>query len=187
VTPLLILVLSLAAPFAQDGARERVKSAVATYVSPRTKVEERTRIVERLGAMGPASVGFIQAVADSSGPGGAFPPTRFLANEVKVDLLRRQGDERGAQAILRLRGLSGTIQAADLSLESVLDELRRQGLALMLVNPAEQDDLAFVLRGPIDPASSRFGLRFWRESPRIGLAGIAEIVACITAIRRLCI
>jgi hypothetical protein len=142
VTSFLVLALSLAVPFVQDGARERVKSAVATYVSPRTKAEDRTRIVERLGAMGLAAVGFIQSVADTSGPGGAFPPTRFLANEVKVDLLRRLGDERGAQAILKLHGMSGTIQAADVSLESILDELRRQGLGVMLVNPAEQDELA---------------------------------------------
>lgn len=142
MTYLLILALSAAAPLMQDGARERVRQAIGAYVSPRTKVEERARIVERLGAMGPASVGFIQAAADATAQGPAFLPTRYLAGEVKVDVLRRAGDEGGAQAILRLRGMSGKVDAADVSLESILDELRRQGVFQILVNPAEQDEIA---------------------------------------------
>src|SRR5688572_12101736 len=126
----------------QHGARDRVRDAIGAYVSPRTKVEDRARIVERLGAMGPASVGFIQAAADATGQGPAFLPTRYLAGEVKVDILRRAGDEAGAQAILRLRGMSGKVDAAELSLESILDELRRQGVFQILVNPAEQDEAA---------------------------------------------
>jgi hypothetical protein len=113
VTRLLIPVLIFAAPLLQEGARDRVRNAVATYISPRTKAEERTRIVERLGAMGPAAVGFIQVIGDGSGPGPAFLPTRFLAGEVKVDLLRRLGDEFGAQAILRIRALSARIDMSD--------------------------------------------------------------------------
>jgi len=35
-------------------------------------------------------------------------------------------------------------------------------------------DLAFFLRGPMTGAAGR--PRFWREAPRIGLTGIAEIV-----------
>lgn len=146
----LLILLSLAAPMMQDGARERVKTAVQTYVSPRTRPEERARIVERLGAMGPAAVGFIQEVAEASGPGLHFLPTRFLAGEVKIDLLRRQGDEAAAQAIQRLRAPTGTIDASELSLESILDVFRRQGLSQALVNPAEQDELArlrFSIRG----------------------------------------
>lgn len=139
VTASLILALILAAPPLQEVARDRVKSAISTYFSPRTKVEDRARVVERLGAMGPAVVGFIQSVADTTG--GGFPPTRFLAGEVKADLLRRLGDESGAIAILQLRSLKASLDASDQSLESILDELRRQGLARVLVNPAEQEEL----------------------------------------------
>jgi len=155
VTRLLIPVLILAVPLLQDGARDRVRNAVATYISPRTKAEERTRIVERLGAMGPAAVGFIQGIGDGSGPGPAFLPTRFLAGEVKVDLLRRLGDEFGAQAILRIRALSARIDMSDAPLESILDELRRQGLSQAMVNPAEQDEIArlrFSARAAGEPA-----------------------------------
>jgi hypothetical protein len=36
-------------------------------------------------------------------------------------------------------------------------------------------DFAFVLRGPLAGSTSRLGLRFWREAPRLGLSGIAEV------------
>lgn len=153
MTPLLILVLSLAAP-PQEAVRERVRDSIASYFSPRTKAEERARIVERLGAMGPASVGVLQDLADVQGHRAGFPPTRSLAGDVKMDLLRRLGDERGAQAILRLRSQMGSIQASELSLESILDELRRQGIGPVLVNPVEQDELAglrFTARSSGDP------------------------------------
>ena len=139
----------------QEGARDRVRQAVNSYVSPRTKVEERTRIVERLGAMGPAAVGFIQAIVDGAGPGPAYLPTRFLAGEVKVDLLRRLGDETGAQAILRIHAVMARVDMSDAPLESILDELRRQGLSQALVNPAEQDEiykLRFSARAAGEPA-----------------------------------
>lgn len=142
MTPFLILALSLLSPPCQEATKERVRNAVGTYVSPRTKPEERTRIVERLGAMGPAAVGFIQSIADDSGNRGALIPLRFLAAEVKVDLLRRLGDERGALAITAPRTLMATIEASERSLESILDDLRRQGLFAALVNPAEQEALA---------------------------------------------
>jgi hypothetical protein len=142
VTSSLLLVLLLAAPPVQDGVHERVRNAISTYFSPRTKAEDRTRIVERLGSMGPAAVRFIQAVADGMGGGGGFPPTRYLAGEVKADLLRRLGDESGAVSILQLRSLKASVEASDVSLESILDSLRRQGLARVLVNPAEQDEVA---------------------------------------------
>ena len=150
----LLILLSMAVPMMQDGARDRVKGAVQAYVSPRTRPEERTRIVERFGAMGPAAVGFIQETADSAGPGLHFLPMRFLAGEVKIDLLRRLGDEGAAQAIQKLRAPTGTIDASELSLESILDVLRRQGLGQVLVNPAEQEELAklkFSIRGSSEP------------------------------------
>lgn len=142
MTRLLILALSIVAPLMQEGARERVRSAVASYISPRTKVEERSRVVERLGSMGPVAVGFVQSFGDASGPGPTYLPTRYLAGEVKVDLLRRLGDEAGAQAVLRVRALTAKVELSDASIESILDELRRQGLSQVLVNPAEQDELA---------------------------------------------
>lgn len=142
MTSSLLLSLFLAAPPLQDGVTERVRSAVGTYFSPRTKAEDRTRVVERLAAMGPASVGFIQAVADGMGNSGGFPPIRFLAGEVKADLLRRLGDESGSVSILQLRSLKATVDASDASLETILDSLRRQGLARVLVNPAEQDEVS---------------------------------------------
>jgi hypothetical protein len=153
VKHLLLLALSIA-PLVQDGARERVRNAVASYISPRTRAEERTRIVERLGTMGPAAVGFVQAVGDGTGPGPMFLPTRFLAGEVKVDVLRRVADEDGAQAILKIRAMNGKVDLSDASLESILDELRRQGLSQVLVNPAEQDEIAklrFTVRANGEP------------------------------------
>jgi|SRR5262245_1096352 len=36
-------------------------------------------------------------------------------------------------------------------------------------------DLAFVLHGPMEQSSSRLGLQFWREAPRLGLTGVATI------------
>jgi hypothetical protein len=41
--------------------------------------------------------------------------------------------------------------------------------------PCVLADLAFRLHGPMDGSGSRLGLKFWREAPRLGLAGIAEI------------
>ena len=38
-----------------------------------------------------------------------------------------------------------------------------------------QADLGFLLRGPMQASSSRLGLQFCREAPRIGLTGTAEI------------
>jgi hypothetical protein len=150
----LLILLSMAAPMMQDGARERVKGAVQTYVSPRTRPDERVRMVERFGAMGPAAVGFIQEAAEAAGPGLHFLPMRFLAGEVKIDLLRRQGDEAAAQAIQKLRAPTVTIDASDQSLESILDVFRRHGFPQALVNPAEQEELAklkFSIRGSSEP------------------------------------
>lgn len=36
-------------------------------------------------------------------------------------------------------------------------------------------ELAFFLRGPMERQSSSGGLQLWREAPRIGLTGVAEI------------
>jgi hypothetical protein len=36
-------------------------------------------------------------------------------------------------------------------------------------------DLAFFLRGPMERRSNISGVQFWREAPRIGLTGVAEI------------
>ena len=137
-----ILILAVVAPLLQEGTQERVRDAANTYISPRTSNEERQRIVERLSSMGLACVAFVQAVGDGTGPGPAYLPIRYLANELKVDLLRRLGDERGSQSILKLRSLGCTIEARNLSLETILDHLRRQGLGIALVNPAEQGELA---------------------------------------------
>lgn len=48
-------------------------------------------------------------------------------------------------------------------------------LQTWFVGASTPDDLAFRLHGPMDGSSSRLALRFWREAPRLGLAGIAEI------------
>jgi hypothetical protein len=36
-------------------------------------------------------------------------------------------------------------------------------------------DFAFVLGGPTEGSTSRLYLRYWREAPRLGLSGIAEV------------
>jgi hypothetical protein len=36
-------------------------------------------------------------------------------------------------------------------------------------------DVAFFLSGPMDRPSDVGSLQFWREAPRIGLTGVAEI------------
>lgn len=136
-----LLAIPLIAPLLQDPARDRAQHAVMTYASPRTKPDDRVKIVERLGAMGPAAVGFVQVVADGVG-GGMQLPARTLASDVKVDLLRRLGDERGAQAILHLRKVTGTVEAADRSLESILDDFRRQGVGCILLNSLEYESLS---------------------------------------------
>ena len=38
-----------------------------------------------------------------------------------------------------------------------------------------QPELAFFLRGPMERQSYARGLQFWREAPRVGLTGVAEI------------
>jgi hypothetical protein len=38
-----------------------------------------------------------------------------------------------------------------------------------------REHLAFVLRGPMDTASARGELQFWREAPRLGLTGTSLI------------
>ena len=38
-----------------------------------------------------------------------------------------------------------------------------------------RQDFAFFLRGPMDELSREGELLFWREAPRIGLAGVAQI------------
>ena len=139
---LLLAALSFAAPCFQEATRERVKSYVSTYISPRSRPEERTRVIERLGTMGPAAVGFIQSVADTTGPGAGFPPTRYLAGEVRAELLRRIGDEAGAATVTRFRGQTVSINVKDALLESVLDKLREQGITQILVNPAEVAELS---------------------------------------------
>lgn len=150
----------------QDGVQDRVRTDVANYTSPRTSAEDRSRIVDRLVGMGPAAVGYIQKVGDSSAPEGGFQPIRFFANEVKIGLLRRVGDERGAQAIRKLRTMNATIQISDLSLESALDKLRRQGLATGLVNPAEQESfsaLRFSARSPGEDLGYVLDRLLWRQ------------------------
>ena len=137
----LLAALTFAAPLLQSGAEERVKAAVATYVSPRTRAEERAKIVERLGSMGPAAVGFTQAAADVA-TGGAHLPSRFLSGEVKVDLLRRLGDEGGADILMRLRAHTGTLDLSERPLESILDELRRKGIPPVVINPLEQEEIS---------------------------------------------
>jgi hypothetical protein len=137
----LLVSLSFAAPLLQSGAEDRVRAAVATYVSPRTKAEDRAKIVERLGSMGPAAVGFTQAAADVA-TGGAHLPSRFLAGEVKVDLLKRIGDESGADILMRLRAHTGTLDLSERPLESVLDELRRKGIPPVVINPLEQEEIS---------------------------------------------
>ena len=142
MTATLLLILSCAAPCFQEATRERVKASVSTYISPRTRPEERTRIVERLGTMGPAAVGFVQSVADKTGPGPGYPPTRYLALEVRTEVLRRLGDESGMKALSRFRGQVVTIDVKNAPLETVLDQLRRQGITQLLVNPAEVNELS---------------------------------------------
>ena len=58
------------------------------------------------------------------------------------------------------------------SLPQYFDELQRR---LAASGPLLPRDLAFVLHGPMDHSSSRLGLKFWREAPRLGLTGIATI------------
>jgi hypothetical protein len=41
--------------------------------------------------------------------------------------------------------------------------------------PCVLADLAFRLHGPMDGSGSRLSLKFWREAPRLGLAGTADI------------
>jgi hypothetical protein len=155
VTATLLLVLSCAAPCFQEATRERVKASVSTYISPRTRPEDRTRIVERLGTMGPAAVGFVQSVADTTGPGPGFPPTRYLAGEVRAELLRRLGDESGVNALSRFRGQVVTIDVKNALLETALDQLRRQGISQILLNPAEVNELSklrFTVKTEGEPA-----------------------------------
>jgi len=58
------------------------------------------------------------------------------------------------------------------SLPQYFDELQ---LRLAASGPLVPRDLAFMLHGPMDCSSSRLGLKFWREAPRLGLVGIATI------------
>jgi hypothetical protein len=43
------------------------------------------------------------------------------------------------------------------------------------VGPVAKDELYFFLRGPLEGRSNDNDLRFWREAPRIGLTGVAEV------------
>jgi hypothetical protein len=41
--------------------------------------------------------------------------------------------------------------------------------------PVKPRDIAFALHGPMEGPSHRCGFWFWREAPRIGLAGVTRI------------
>ena len=58
------------------------------------------------------------------------------------------------------------------SLPQYFDELQVRLAAGGTLAPR---DLAFVLHGPMEQSSSRLGLQFWREAPRLGLTGVATI------------
>jgi hypothetical protein len=58
------------------------------------------------------------------------------------------------------------------SLPQYFDALQ---LRLAAAGPCVLPDLAFRLHGPMDGSGSRLSLKFWREAPRLGLAGIADI------------
>jgi hypothetical protein len=60
------------------------------------------------------------------------------------------------------------------SLPQYFDALQAR---LAASGPLVPRDLAFVLHGPMDHSSSRLGLKFWREAPRLGLTGVATIQA----------
>ena len=60
------------------------------------------------------------------------------------------------------------------SLPQYFDALQAR---LAASGPLLPRDLAFVLHGPMDHSSSRLDLKFWREAPRLGLAGVATIQA----------
>ena len=46
---------------------------------------------------------------------------------------------------------------------------------LSQAGPVTKDELYFFLRGPLQGRSNRKDLRFWREAPRLGLTGVAEV------------
>jgi len=180
VIPALLPALTFAAFLFQDGVQDRVRTEVANYTSPRTSADERSKIVDRLVTMGPTAVGYIQRVGDTSAPEGGFQPVRFFANEVKIGLLRRVGDERGAQAIRKLRSQNATMQASDLSLESALDKLRRQGLAAALVNPAEQESFAalrFSARSPGEDLGHVLDRLLWSQGLDYYARGSVIVIA----------
>jgi len=140
MTPLLLIALAALPP--QEGIEERFQRDVRAYTFFRTPAEERPRILERLVALGPAAVGYIQKSADRSGPPEGVRPIRYLANEVKIALLSRANDPRGAAALRALRGRIEALRADDASLEMFLDLFRRRGVMNLLVNPPEQRELA---------------------------------------------
>ena len=41
--------------------------------------------------------------------------------------------------------------------------------------PVTKNELYFFLRGPLEGRSNGKDLRFWREAPRLGLTGVAEV------------
>jgi hypothetical protein len=58
------------------------------------------------------------------------------------------------------------------SLPQYFDALQERLMATGALAPR---DFAFVLHGPMEQSSSRLGLQFWREAPRLGLTGIATL------------
>ena len=146
-----ILLIALAALPPQEGLEDRIHRDVRAYTFFRTPSADRPKIVERLIALGPAAVGHIQKAGDQSGPPEGVRQVRFLANEVKIGLLSRANDPRGAGALRALRTRVEALRAEEASLETFLDLLRRRGAMNLLVNPSEQKELAelrFTFRSP---------------------------------------
>ena len=58
------------------------------------------------------------------------------------------------------------------SLDKYFDILQDR---LSQAGPVTKDELYFFLRGPLQGRSNGKDLRFWREAPRLGLIGVAEV------------
>ena len=130
------------------------------------RVSEMHRDPCRMDDAGPKGVQFLDRVGDQNA-NPTSPLDRYIEGWAQTDLEKIL--DATAPSYRFTDPFVGTFVGR--SLQKYFDLLQDR---LSCTGAISRRDLAFFLRGPIKLRSDK-ELQFWREAPRIGLTGVAEI------------
>jgi len=135
-------------------------------IARRLRVSEMYRDPCRVDDAGPKVVQFLDRVRDQK-PNPTSPLNRYIEGWAQTDLEKIL--DATAPSYRFTDPFVGTFDGR--SLHKYFNLLQDR---LSCTGPISRRDLAFFLQGPMKRRSHK-EFQFWREAPRIGLTGVAEI------------